>query len=118
MLLINLSQSHPIEPSEITPEAVFADRRRFLVKMGLATAAVALAGYKPAAADAAVDANLASLNVAKKHELAGGETVTAYEDIALVSRASSPLSAFSSRNGSRTRPGISWHRRSTGSIRM
>jgi sulfoxide reductase catalytic subunit YedY len=80
-MLIKLSHTHPIEPSEITPEAVYADRRRFLVKMGLATAAVALAGYKPAAADAAVDANLASLNVAKKRELAGGETVTAYEDI-------------------------------------
>jgi sulfoxide reductase catalytic subunit YedY len=49
--------------------------------MGLATAAVALAGYEPAAASAAVDVNLASLNVAKKRELAGGETVTAYGDI-------------------------------------
>ncbi|MBN8856690.1 MAG: hypothetical protein J0H07_32845, partial [Sphingobacteriales bacterium] len=80
-MLIKLSQSHPIGPSEITPEAVYADRRRFLVKMGLATAAVALAGYETAAADAATDANLASLNVSKKRELAGGETVTAYEDI-------------------------------------
>jgi len=81
MMLIKLSQSRPIEPSEITPEAVYTQRRRFLVNMGLATAAVALAGYEPAAAGAAVDVNLASLNVAKKRELAGGERVTAYEDI-------------------------------------
>jgi methionine sulfoxide reductase catalytic subunit len=80
-MLIKLSQSHPIEPSEITPEAVYTQRRRFLVNMGLATAAVALAGYEPAAAGAAVDVNLASLDVAKRRELAGGETVTAYEDI-------------------------------------
>lgn len=81
MMLIKLSQSHPIGPSEITPEAVYTERRHFLVKMGLATAAVAFAGYEPTAAGAAVDVNLASLNVAKKRELAGGETVTAYEDI-------------------------------------
>ena len=45
-MLIKLSESDPIEPSEITPEAIYADRRRFLVMMGLATAAVAFAGFE------------------------------------------------------------------------
>jgi sulfoxide reductase catalytic subunit YedY len=80
-MLIKLSHAHPIQPSEITPQAVYTDRRRFLMKMGLAAAGVALAVYDPRPANAAADVGLASLNATKKRELAGGETVTAYEDI-------------------------------------
>jgi sulfoxide reductase catalytic subunit YedY len=80
-MLIKISHSHAIEPSEITPEAVYADRRRFLKQMGLASAGVALAGYEPTPANAAADVGLPSLNATKRRELAGGETVTAYEDI-------------------------------------
>src|ERR1700756_5538311 len=78
MMLIKLSESHPILPSEITPEGVYMQRRRFFETMGFTAAAMVLV---PAATEAAADAKLAILNVSKKRELAGGETVTAYEDI-------------------------------------
>jgi methionine sulfoxide reductase catalytic subunit len=80
-MLIKLSHAHPFRPSEITPEAVYTDRRRFLMKMGLGGGGVALAGYEPSPANAATEVALASLNAKRKRELAGGENVTAYEDI-------------------------------------
>src|SRR6266436_2295685 len=79
-MLIKVAHPHPIKSSEITPEAVHTDRRRFLRQMGLVTAGAALAGYgrtEPTAAEA----NLAPLNVVRKSEMAGGENVTAYADI-------------------------------------
>jgi methionine sulfoxide reductase catalytic subunit len=80
-MLIKVAHPHPIKSSEITPETVYADRRRFLRQIGLATAGAALAGYgrtEPAGAEA----SLAPLNVVRKSEMAGGENVTAYADIA------------------------------------
>jgi sulfoxide reductase catalytic subunit YedY len=79
MMLIKVTHPYPIRPSEITPETVYADRRRFLLQIGLATAGAALAGS--GRAEPAVDANLAPLTVARKSEMAGGENVTAYTDI-------------------------------------
>jgi sulfoxide reductase catalytic subunit YedY len=79
-MLIKVAHPHPIKSSEITPETVYADRRRFLRQVGLATAGAALAGYgrtEPAGAEAI----LAPLNVVRKREMAGGENVTAYADI-------------------------------------
>ena len=46
-MLIRVAPEHPIASSEITPEPVFQDRRRFLAQMGLATAGLALAVGEP-----------------------------------------------------------------------
>jgi sulfoxide reductase catalytic subunit YedY len=80
-MLIKVSDPHPIKPSEITPEAVYDGRRRFLLQMGLATAGAALGGCGAPASGSVTNAGLANLNVVHKREMAGGETVTAYEDI-------------------------------------
>jgi sulfoxide reductase catalytic subunit YedY len=79
-MLIKIAHPHPIKSSEITAEAIYADRRHFLRQIGLATAGAALAGYGRAEPVAA-DANLAPLTVVRKSEMAGGENVTAYTDI-------------------------------------
>lgn len=90
-MLIRITPPHPIQPSEITPERVYADRRRFLSQMGIAAASLAVAGCSQAetpakAAEAApagppANTGLADLKIAKKSELAGGEKVSSYEDI-------------------------------------
>jgi sulfoxide reductase catalytic subunit YedY len=80
-MLIKVSHPYPIEPSEITPETVYDGRRRFLVQMGLVTASAALGGCGAPAPDDAANGGLASLEVTKRREFAGNETVTAYEDI-------------------------------------
>jgi sulfoxide reductase catalytic subunit YedY len=81
-MLIKTVHAHPIKSSEITPEAIYRDRRRFLLQMGMATASLALAGCGPSD-DSGAPSNsaLASLKAEKKLALAGGENVTAYEDI-------------------------------------
>jgi sulfoxide reductase catalytic subunit YedY len=80
-MLIKVSPPHPIKPSEITPEAVYVGRRRFLLQMGLATASAAMGACGASASDNSANVGLASLNVTKRSALAGNETVTAYEDI-------------------------------------
>lgn len=80
-MLIKVSHPYPIRPSEITPEAIYNRRRHFLLQMGLATVGTALGGCGAPASDSATNAGLANLNVIRKREMAGGETVTAYEDI-------------------------------------
>jgi sulfoxide reductase catalytic subunit YedY len=80
-MLIKVSRPYPIKPSEITPEAAYIDRRRFLLKIGLATAGAALGGCDPPASDRAGNVSLAALAIQKKTEMAGEENVTAYEDI-------------------------------------
>jgi methionine sulfoxide reductase catalytic subunit len=80
-MLIKVTRPHPIRPSEITPEAAYIGRRRFLLQMGLATASAALGGSESSAADGTSNAGLAALAVGKKSEMAGKENVTAYEDI-------------------------------------
>src|ERR1700736_4498873 len=79
-MLIKVAHPYPVKSSEITPETVYADRRRFLLQVGLATAGAALAG-SGRAEPVGAEANLAPLNVARKSEMAGGEDVTAYTDI-------------------------------------
>ncbi|MBS0377187.1 MAG: protein-methionine-sulfoxide reductase catalytic subunit MsrP [Proteobacteria bacterium] len=80
-MLIKIAHSHPIRPSEITPESVYHGRRRFLLQIGAAAASVTLGGCEPPESGAVANTALASLKVTKKTELAGGENVTAYEDI-------------------------------------
>jgi methionine sulfoxide reductase catalytic subunit len=80
-MLIRVSHPYPIRPSEITPEAIYNGRRRFLLQMGLATVGTALGGCGAPASDSATNAGLANLNVMRKREMAGGEAVTAYEDV-------------------------------------
>jgi methionine sulfoxide reductase catalytic subunit len=79
-MLIKIAHPHPIKPSEITAETLYADRRRFLLQMGLATASAALGGCEPPGSISA-EAGLAPLTVVRKNEMAGEENVTAYEDI-------------------------------------
>ena len=81
-MLIKTAHPHPINSSEITPEAIYRDRRRFLLQMGMATAGLALSGCGPSD-DSVAPSNsaLAGLKAEKKLALAGGENVTAYEDI-------------------------------------
>lgn len=76
-MLIRQTHRHDILPSEITPEAVYRNRRQFLAEMGLAGAAL-LGGTAARAADTP---ELAALAVDAHKELAGGETPTAYEDV-------------------------------------
>lgn len=94
-MLIRVAPPHPIRSSEITPEAVYRDRRRFLAQLGIATASLAVAGCgeagqdpkagapAPAApgASGAAASTLAELKLAKKSELAGGEKLSSYADI-------------------------------------
>jgi sulfoxide reductase catalytic subunit YedY len=79
-MLIKIAHPHPIKPSEITAETVYADRRRFLRQIGLAGASAALGGCGPPGSVSA-EAGLAPLTVVRKREMAGEENVTAYEDI-------------------------------------
>src|SRR3569623_2512044 len=84
-MLIRPRHPHPIQSSEITPEAVYCDRRRFLAGLGLGTIGLLTAGggkadekaTAPATppADPAM-AGQAPLTVTKHTELAGGEIVT------------------------------------------
>jgi sulfoxide reductase catalytic subunit YedY len=79
-MLIKIVPPYPLQPSEITSEGLYADRRRFLKVMGLAAGA-ALGGFGVQPAAIAASAELAALSVASKREMAGGEGVTPYEDI-------------------------------------
>jgi len=85
-MLIRVSPQHPIKPSEITAEAVHAERRQFLARMGLAGAGLALAGCGEAAPPAAsaapaAAADLPALAVGQKRNFAGDETPSRYQDI-------------------------------------
>ena len=79
-MLIKISPRYPLQPSEITSENLYTERRRFLKAMGLAAGA-ALGGFGLLSAAVAAGAELAPLSVARKSEMAGGEGVTPYEDI-------------------------------------
>lgn len=80
-MLIKIPHPYPIPSSDITPEATFLDRRRFLLQMGLATASITLASCGAPSSDDSALANLASLTANKRTAMAGDENVTAYEDI-------------------------------------
>ncbi|MBL6750780.1 MAG: protein-methionine-sulfoxide reductase catalytic subunit MsrP [Nevskia sp.] len=71
-----------LRPSEITPEAVYRERRRFLAQIGLGAAALALGRAAPAlAGEPAMAAAGAGLSVGKHSDLAAGEKVNRFEDI-------------------------------------
>ncbi|MDB5977009.1 MAG: msrP [Nevskia sp.] len=92
-MLIRVSPQHPIQPSEITPEGVYRDRRRFLAQLGmtaigLATAACGKAGdasrtAAPAAAAPASQAAAAGADfkLDKKTDMAAKEGPTPYQDV-------------------------------------
>ncbi len=88
-MLIQVKPPRPILPSEITPEAVYSDRRRFLSQIGIVATGLAIAGCgkaadKPkhaAADDGAAQSGLVDLKIAKKTDMAGGEELSSYEDI-------------------------------------
>lgn len=78
----------PFEPraSEITPEPVYRNRRRFLAEMGLGAAALMVSGCgeaksPPAEEAAKTPAASQALNVSKRSELAGGEPPTAFDTV-------------------------------------
>ncbi len=75
-MLIRVPPLHPLRESDVTPEAVYRDRRRFLAGLGLAGAALAVPGLARAAVR-----QPAELAVGNRSELAGGEAVTDYETV-------------------------------------
>lgn len=79
-MLIKIADPFPVSSSEITPEALYVGRRRFLKQLGLAAGA-SLGGLGSLAAVAEAGAQLPSLNVARRSEMAGGESPTQYEAI-------------------------------------
>jgi hypothetical protein len=70
-MLIKITDPFPVYSSEITPEALYAGRRRFLKQLGL-VAGASIGGLGSSLA-AVVDAGaqLPSLNFARKSEMAG-----------------------------------------------
>jgi methionine sulfoxide reductase catalytic subunit len=82
-MLIKVAHPCPVKPSEITPEAIYFDRRRFL-QVGIAAAGLGIAGCSPATQSDERDLTrsaLPALNVVKTTNRAPGENVTAYDDI-------------------------------------
>jgi methionine sulfoxide reductase catalytic subunit len=79
-MLIKITDPFPVSSSEITPEPLYAGRRRFLKQLGL-VAGASIGGFGAAAAAVDPGAQLPSLNVARKSEMAGGESLTPYEAI-------------------------------------
>jgi sulfoxide reductase catalytic subunit YedY len=79
-MLIKITDPFPVCSSEITPEALYAGRRRFLKQLGL-VAGASIGGLGSLAAVADAGPLLPSLNVARKSEMAGGESLTPYEAI-------------------------------------
>jgi sulfoxide reductase catalytic subunit YedY len=81
-MLIKRSRPYPIRPSEITAEAIYLDRRRFLVQLGIGAAALALPSCgRPGDRQTPSSSALPSLDVSKRIEMAGGERVSVYEDV-------------------------------------
>jgi sulfoxide reductase catalytic subunit YedY len=82
-MLIRVARPFEVTPSEITPEAVWIDRRRFLAQMGLAAIGLAATGCGRAGDAEAVGAQpvLADLPVARKTDAAKREPPSTYEDI-------------------------------------
>jgi sulfoxide reductase catalytic subunit YedY len=82
-MLIKIAHPYPVKPTEITPEALYLDRRRFL-QMGAAAAGLGLAGCAPdgGSGDSALtQSSLPALNTVKSTNTVASENVTAYEDI-------------------------------------
>jgi methionine sulfoxide reductase catalytic subunit len=78
LMLIKMPHSIPIHSSEITPEGLYADRRRFLKGLGFAAGAAISIGTSHAWG---AEPALAPLTASRKLEMAGGEGLTPYETI-------------------------------------
>jgi sulfoxide reductase catalytic subunit YedY len=79
-MLIKSTHPFPIQPSDITPEGVYRERRRFLAQMGLAAVGLASAGCGRAS-ESRPGAELPALKAEKHSEMAGGEALTPYETV-------------------------------------
>ena len=79
-MLIKITEPFPVSSSEITPEALYTGRRGFLKQLGLAAGA-SIGGLGSLAAAVDAGAQLPRLNVARRSEMAGGESLTPYEAI-------------------------------------
>jgi len=82
-MLIKIAHPCPVRPAEITQEASYLDRRRFL-KMTLAAGGLGIASGSPAGPSdegGLGESALPALNVTKVTNMAAGENVTAYADI-------------------------------------
>ena len=79
-MLIKITDPFPVSSSEITPEALYTGRRGFLKQLGLAAGA-SIGGLGSLAAAVDAGAQLPRLNVARRSEMAGGESLTPYEAI-------------------------------------
>jgi sulfoxide reductase catalytic subunit YedY len=77
-MLIRIPPPFAPRASDITPEPVYRERRRFLVEMGLGAAGLLVSGGSEAEAPPPAAAG-AELAVSKRSEQAGGETVTAFD---------------------------------------
>jgi methionine sulfoxide reductase catalytic subunit len=82
-MLIRIAHPYPVRPTEITPEALYFDRRQFL-RISAAAAGLALAGCS--SADSSGDSGLTpsplpALATVKMTNMAASENVTAYEDV-------------------------------------
>lgn len=84
-MLIVRKPAYPIAASEITPEPLALDRRRFLAQLGMGTAALLVSACSDANAPKAeagrADKSLAPLDINRRSERAGGETVTPFETV-------------------------------------
>src|SRR3546814_16038316 len=78
-MLRRILPPHSLRESDVTPEPMYLDRRRFLVGMGIGVATLSL----PLTACGANDkpAPLAALKLAKRSEQAGGEKLTEFETV-------------------------------------
>ena len=75
-MLIRIAHPHPIRPSEITPETVWRDRRRFLQTAVGTAAGLALGAAPDAHADVQNPTAPLPWPIAANRELAGGEPLT------------------------------------------
>ncbi len=85
-MLIKIAHPYPIKPSEITSESIYRDRRRFLLRMGLLMTGLGVAGCGRSGSNQvdlgeAAQSGLADLSFTKRTNMAGGENLTAYDDI-------------------------------------
>src|SRR3546814_20093039 len=78
-MLIRILPPHALRESDVTPEPMYLDRRRFLAGMGIGVATLSL----PLTACGANDkpAPLAALKLAKRSEQAGGAKLTEFETV-------------------------------------
>jgi methionine sulfoxide reductase catalytic subunit len=83
-MLIRVKPPYPVRPSELTPETVYRDRRRFLAQLGLGAVGLVAAcgkagGTPPPIMKAAAGGD--DLKLDKKTDFAGKEAPTPYDDV-------------------------------------